>query len=473
MLRLNAKLVEAIERQAELEDNLANALEELNAAKARINVLEAGQEAYKAELRRNMMLEITKADAESTKSKFAMSKEVEELTAKLFQEANEMVSEARQNAETEIGKAKQEAQSEQDKNHRLQAQLTDTETLLANHQAQLEELKGLMQGLSSASMNSRPTSPHPRNRRSRDSFPKIVTSLQNHGSESTPPTPSRLAQDPSVEDITTDASIAETTNEDDEEVEFVEAPETPAEETPAYRTDTTSYNDFLALLHVSLQNRSHQPALSRQASLSGINPQATTHGLKSPLTIQFLGASPASSTNSSPTFPSSLSGWTSASSDSKREVTLKETKFMKRTVVEDIEPTLRLDVAPELGYLSRRALREAVLDGNLVVEPLPAHLARFEPEKIPCSFCGDARYDGNHKRLYRCRADKADSQSHALCAWCLDRVRSVCNLVGFLKQVREGMWKADNEAAEMRAWQESIRLREACFWAKCGALNEQ
>ena len=86
------------------------------------------------------MLEITKADAESTKSKFAMSKEVEELTAKLFQEANEMVSEARQNAETEIGKAKQEAQSEQDKNHRLQAQLTDTETLLANHQAQLAEI---------------------------------------------------------------------------------------------------------------------------------------------------------------------------------------------------------------------------------------------------------------------------------------------------------------------------------------------
>lgn len=68
---------------------------------------------------------------------------------------------------------------------------------------------------------------------------------------------------------------------------------------------------------------------------------------------------------------------------------LKDTKFYKRALVEDIEPTLRLDLAPGLSWLARRTVLSAVTDGSLVVEPVPTTMPRLvktkPPQLDPCS----------------------------------------------------------------------------------------
>ncbi|KAJ3475336.1 hypothetical protein NLG97_g9494 [Lecanicillium saksenae] len=124
---------------------------------------------------------------------------------------------------------------------------------------------------------------------------------------------------------------------------------------------------------------------------------------------------------------------------------LKDTKFYKRVVVEDIEPTLRLDSAPGLSWLARRSVLTAVTDGSLVVEPVPTNVnyaPAARPHLFPCSLCGEALL--------------------------LGRVRSTCGFLGFLRMVKDGHWRADDEDHEKTAWEESVRLREQMFWSRIG-----
>lgn len=61
--------------------------------------------------------------------------------------------------------------------------------------------------------------------------------------------------------------------------------------------------------------------------------------------------------------------------------------FVKRCLDEDSEPTLRLDIAPGLNFISRRAILTALLEGNLVIEPVWSEsdqVSEFEK----CTLCG-------------------------------------------------------------------------------------
>ncbi|BGP16542.1 hypothetical protein JCM10213_000546 [Rhodosporidiobolus nylandii] len=59
--------------------------------------------------------------------------------------------------------------------------------------------------------------------------------------------------------------------------------------------------------------------------------------------------------------------------------------FLKRCVEEDSDPALRLDIAPGLGFLSRRTVGTAIVDGSLLVEPLHAGI---ELPSDKCALCG-------------------------------------------------------------------------------------
>src|SRR4030095_3734055 len=54
---------------------------------------------------------------------------------------------------------------------------------------------------------------------------------------------------------------------------------------------------------------------------------------------------------------------------------------------------------------------------------------------------------------------------------CLERMRVTCDFVAFLRAIRDGIWKAEGEEGEERAWDESVRLRERMFWARLGTQN--
>ncbi|KAK8847414.1 hypothetical protein IAR55_005272 [Kwoniella newhampshirensis] len=68
--------------------------------------------------------------------------------------------------------------------------------------------------------------------------------------------------------------------------------------------------------------------------------------------------------------------------------------FLARTIMEDHDPTLRLDAAPDLSWLSRRSVSQAIIAGDLIIEPVSATtlLASTSASMmdIGCSLCGKA-----------------------------------------------------------------------------------
>ena len=160
---------------------------------------------------------------------------------------------------------------------------------------------------------------------------------------------------------------------------------------------------------------------------------------------------------------------------------LRETKFYKRALVEDIEPTLRLDTAPGLSWLARRSVLTTMTEGALVIEPTPAALTStfgrvVKPELYPSALGGENRKapeDEQYLRRHRFRTSEATSASqqrgwYPLCRYCLGRVRSTCDFLAFLRVVKDGHRRAADDNAERAAWGESVRLREQMFWSRVG-----
>ncbi|OCF76950.1 hypothetical protein I204_02659 [Kwoniella mangroviensis CBS 8886] len=66
--------------------------------------------------------------------------------------------------------------------------------------------------------------------------------------------------------------------------------------------------------------------------------------------------------------------------------------FLARTIIEDNDPTLRLDTAPDLSWLSRRSVSQAIISGDLIVEPVSTATllasTSSSVQDINCSLCG-------------------------------------------------------------------------------------
>ena len=50
-------------------------------------------------------------------------------------------------------------------------------------------------------------------------------------------------------------------------------------------------------------------------------------------------------------------------------------------------------------------------------------------------------------------------------------MRVTCDFVGFLRAVRDGIWKIEGVEGEEKAWDETVRLRERMFWARLGTAG--
>ena len=148
---------------------------------------------------------------------------------------------------------------------------------------------------------------------------------------------------------------------------------------------------------------------------------------------------------------------------------LKEWRFVKRCITEDIDPTLRLDIAPGLSWIARRSVQSAILDGTLIIEPTPANSIMLT---YACTLCGERREGKEYVRSHRfCTSENPSNQRNPLCQYCLERMRVTCDFVAFLRALRDGIWKAEGEEGEEKAWDESVRLRERMFWARLGTPN--
>jgi Rab guanine nucleotide exchange factor SEC2 len=343
--------------------------------------------------------------------------------------------------------AREEAQKEHDivqrRNDQLKAQLADTESLLKSHQDQLAELKQVLEQMTEVREDqTNPTTP------STPGVNKFETRDENNQD-------GEVSQPASIPDSVVPTHPTSFTNL----LHMV------------LRTDLSAYDEFASLLRMSKNAVSSRVSSGSYGSMglglglagnsSGSSQQLQGNGSGFSLTTSgTFGSTPVTPTTpASTTSTGSTNGQTSV-------VPLKETKFYKRALAEDIEPTLRLDAAPGLSWLARRTVLNSVCEGTLVVEPMPT------PTKLyffPCSLCGESRKDPTHVRSHRFKTSESDSaQRYPLCNYCLGRVRSTCDYLGFLRVLKDGHWRADGQESERAAWEESVRLREQMFWCRVG-----
>ncbi|KAK3337516.1 hypothetical protein B0T19DRAFT_77049 [Cercophora scortea] len=457
---LSTKLINAINHQTTLDDTLSATRVELDNSRERIRQLEQQIEEQREILAGDVWVRRKAVEAEKTAllariaeekkarlevelQKKKIEQELENLTTALFEEANKMVITAKEEA-----KAEQEAL--QRKNDQMKAQLADTEGLLKSQQEQLAELKHVMEQMSAEKdEQSPPTSP---------GFSKF---------------------DIGLEPVPVDGILQHSLQEP-------LSPSYPTSFThllqPVLRTDLAAYNDFKDLVRTSkrLSGQRMQHMSSSSPGLTSLGMglgSASSHIIPTNLSSTSLSTvtTPPAVSPPTPTTPASSVSTSSAGGGGPLLPHLKATKFYKRVLIEDIEPTLRLDTAPGLSWLARRSVLTAMTDGNLVVEPAPpTTTGRFgkvvKPELYPCSLCGEARSDEEYLRAHCFRTSESGSAQtrYPLCKYCLVRVRSTCDFLGFLRIVKDGHWRADDEDAEKAAWMESVRLREQLFWSRIG-----
>lgn len=455
---LSTKLINALNHQTSLDDTLSATRQDLEASRERITELEALVARQQETLAGDVWVKRSSTEAEKhklllriadekrqrgevEKEKKKIEQELETLTVSLFEEANRMVI-----------TAKEEAKKEEDallrKNEQLKAQLVDTEGLLKSQQEQLTELKHVME--------------------------QMTVERDSH-TGTAPSSPGLSKFDCKEDDIQTSDGISQYGHVEPS------SPTYPTSFThllqPVLRTDIASYDDFMTLVGTSKRQSASRVS---SGSYNGLNPLLgfTSSGSgpapSNASTTSVSTAGTPASNNVSPQTPNTpASALSSGSAASLGPLPpLKDSKFYKRVLAEDIEPTLRLDTAPGLSWLARRSVLNSMSEGSLVVEPVPTSspfASISKPQFYPCSLCGESRKDPSHLRNHRFRTSESDSaQRYPLCKYCLSRVRSTCDFLGFLRMVKDGHWRADDLESERAAWEESVKLREQMFWSRIG-----
>ena len=335
-----------------------------------------------------------------------------------------------------VAAARKDRENTERKNEQLRTQLNDMELLLSSHQEQLAELKNVLQQLN---MNC--------------ADPDTATN------SSTPSTPALATRGEAGKVMDTLRIAVSMANADD----IPPGPPTSFSNllSPVLRTDLQSYEDFRSLMDIA--KKSAPSSRVNSGSYGSLHIPGLGTGQNLPSNGSTISLSMMSTQNSSVNTNSPGAGTPNIAPPS---VPLKETKFYKRALTEDIEPTLRLDTAPGLSWLARRTVINSMCEGSLVVEPMPASI---KMSVFSCSLCGENRTGGDFTRTHRFRTSESENaQRYPLCNYCLNRVRASCDYLGFLRMVKDGHWRTDGNEAEKLAWEESVRLRERMFWARIG-----
>ena len=348
--------------------------------------------------------------------------------------------------------ARKEREAAERRNEQLQAQLNDSELLLASHQEQLAELKQAM-----------------------SEMPPHRNDLETATSASTAPSTPALDTQEHINKLFDVLNLSPTMPGGED---VPPAPPTSFGQliSPVLRTDVQAFEDFHALLDIS--RKSGPPSRVTSGNYGGFNglglsnlgkpehSQLSSHMPSNGSTTSLSASNTYQSSPSTPNLPPSTNTSVSSRDGPVSGTLLKETVFYKRVLAEDIEPTLRLDTAPGLSWLARRGVISSMCDGKLVVEPMPATAKLYHP---PCSLCGEQGRGERRARTHRFRTNESETaQRYPLCEYCLNRVRSTCDFLGFLRMVKDGHWRTDGPQAESMAWEESVRLRERMFWSRIG-----
>lgn len=332
-----------------------------------------------------------------------------------------------------VAAAKLEREAVEKKNEQLRSQVKDTESLLASHQEQLAELKSVLQVMNISKDDL-------------DGRTAISTAPPSPAGPLQPPAFTRKSME--ATDIPNDIICAE----------IAPGPATSFPELikTVCRTDVLGFEDFRDLFAAAKSSK--PPSRATSGSYSGLNVMSLA---------SFSGAGFGSASSSpSKSQTHSPNGSVSSPQPTIANIPLKDARFYKRALMEDIEPTLRLDAAPGISWLTRRTVLSGICEGSLVVEPMPSNVKKYE---FPCSLCGERRNGSDNERTHRFRtSDSETAQRYPLCVLCLERVRSCCEFTGYLRLILDGHIHAEDTDDLQEAWEETVRLRERMFWSRIG-----
>ena len=449
---LSDKLISAINHQTTLDDTLAHTRSELESSRARVQQLEEESRAHQKELSTGALL--TRAAAANDKIKLladlaeerrqksvlqqekrGIEQELETLTASLFEEANKMVAAANQDRD-----------AVERKNQQLKDQIKETETLLRSQQEQLTELKLVMHDMStdreeaeSARGSTTPSSPGIYRE---DTISRLLEAMNL--SASSPRSP--------------DFSPAPSTSF----IHLLKA---------VCRFDTPAFDDYQQFIANSLKSRPSSRVVSGSyAGLQMLHGIGDGNGPSNNSNSSLSTSKTSTTVGSSPVTPALVHS-PPVGSKEPTATPLKETKFYKRIMTEDVEPALRLDLAPGVSWLTRRSIMNAICDGSLVVEPIPEQSRKLYGRFTSCACCGESRKGDFNARTHRMKlSENENTTKWPLCVLCLEKFRATCDLVGFLRMIKDRVVRlGDDREAEQEAWEELVRLRERLFWARVSA----
>ncbi|EPQ26460.1 uncharacterized protein PFL1_06108 [Pseudozyma flocculosa PF-1] len=375
---LNGKLVKSFERISDLEDDLSDSQERVKAMSAKIAELEKERQEHLAALNTGLLVEkahvssemqrmmdrvieetAQRGKAESDKQR--IESELDELSSSLFNEANKMVAVER------LARARAEEKSRQ-----MEERLKDTEGIMLDQQRVLADLQRQVekQGLRAEKTADDALSIVSKDSGDAASFHRLnVSALARSASQRT----SRAA---------THVVLG-----------------TPLSCEARVLVNIVPYQEFRAFVaHLRRLRKQLSPFYNYPLPSAGASDSLTSPVQGSPRTPSSPAPSQAGALHTSMATFTGVTAYSQGYSNSSNSGSpfaaaglsrhrdypqLPSTvenmvylpsqlslPFIKRAQEEDVDPCLRLDFAPGLNWLTRRQANTAVLEGNLVIEPI-------------------------------------------------------------------------------------------------------
>lgn len=175
---------------------------------------------------------------------------------------------------------------------------------------------------------------------------------------------------------------------------------------------------------------------------------------------------------------------------------IRDSSFFKTFLVEEIEPVLRLDLAPAVKFYQHRSFITSLMDSKVSIEPLSAatelwkstnlkesgssdlkdsdlkdsKLVAYDTDRpvasrAKCALCGESRDSMNSARLYKLRVNEVE---YNLCIACADRLRAVVEVLKYLKTLQA----TSSEEEVIKAWCHMAPMRGKLFYTKLGLWTD-
>lgn len=401
---LNGKLVNSFMRISDLEDDLSDAKERVMTGSTRVAELEKERQEHLAALNTGLLvekahvstemqrmmdrvIEETKQRGQAESDKAKIESELDELSASLFNEANRMV------AVEKLARARAE-----DKSRQMEERLQDTEGIMLEQQKVLADLQKQLDAYKAGDVPSTPQSTH-------------SSRLGDTDAQVTPLSPARPTMPRSASHMTISRRPSIGPASFDQRQVMLDV--VPYQELRSFLNHLRKLRKQLSpFYNYPYDPKRGPPAHKHTVSAdSPVQPQrpsspAVSQTLQSATSMSSYGMSTdyngyvhsnpfviagISRHKDYPTLPANCEQLVHLPSQS-------SLPFIKRAQEEDSDPCLRLDFAPGFNWLSRRTANTAILEGNLVIEPVFAggvvedeDAVRAEHAHLPpaaCAMCG-------------------------------------------------------------------------------------